>query len=414
MNANTPFTTPEDVGLSSARLARLPEHFGEYVKRGKLAGVSTLVSRAGKIAHFETVGERDREKGLSLEKDTIFRIYSMSKPITSVALMMLYEEGRFQLSHEVARYIPSFANLQVWDGGTSDEYKTKPCERPMTIRDLLTHTSGLTYGFMHAHPVDKIYRKRGIDGAATANGMTLEAFCDALSEIPLLFSPGTQWSYSVATDVCGRLVEVLSGQSLDTFFQSRIFDPLGMVDTSFVAPKNKLNRFAANYEKDPRTREVRLFDASDESSTYASPKPFLSGGGGLVSTMVDYWRFCQMFLNGGELEGVRLLSRKTVDYMTLNHLPGGKTMPEMDQSAFSETGSEGTGFGLGFSVIIDEADAQAVTSAGNHSWGGAASTYFWIDPEEDLIGILMTQLMPSRAYPLRPQMQQLVYAAIED
>lgn len=414
MNAVTEFVTPEDVGLSSERLAAIPPYFNTYVERGKLAGVSTLIARGGKIAHFETIGERDREKNLPLEKDTIFRIYSMSKPITSVALMMLYEEGKFQLSHEVSRYIPSFAKLQVWDGGTVDDYKTKPCERAMTIRDLLTHTSGLTYGFMNVHPVDAIYRKTGIEGAATATGMDLEEFCDKLAEIPLLFSPGTQWSYSVATDVCGRLVEVLSGKTLDVFLQERIFGPLGMVDTGFHVPAEKIGRFAANYEKNPRTKETRLFDPSDENSTYAKPKPFLSGGGGLVSTMLDYWRFCQMFLNGGELDGVRLLSPKTVDYMTLNHLPGGKTMPEMDQSAFSETGSEGTGFGLGFSVIVDPAEAQAVTSLGNHSWGGAASTYFWIDPEEDLIGILMTQLMPSRAYPLRPQLQQLVYGSLLD
>lgn len=414
MNAETPFTTPEDVGLCATKLANIPNYFGSYVDRGKLAGVSTLVARGGKIAHFDTVGLRDRENSLPMEKDTIFRIYSMSKPITSVALMMLYEEGHFQLSHEVSRYIPSFANLKVWDGGTAEDYRTKPCERPMTIRDLLTHTSGLTYGFMHVHPVDEMYRVAGIDGAATANGMNLEEFCDKLSEIPLLFSPGTQWCYSVATDVCGRLVEVLSGRPLDEFFQSRIFDPLGMVDTGFTVPAEKLSRFAANYEKHPKTKEVRLFDSADEHSTYAKPKPFLSGGGGLTSTMIDYWRFCQMFLNGGELDGVRILSPKTVDYMTLNHLPGGKTLPEMDQSAFSETGSDGMGFGLGFSVVIDAAEAQAVTSEGNHSWGGAASTYFWIDPEEDLIGILMTQLMPSRAYPLRPQMQQLVYGALLD
>jgi len=414
MNAETPFTTPEDVGFDTSKLSNITNYFGTYVEKGKLAGVSTLVARGGKIAHFETVGERDRENSLPMEKDTIFRIYSMSKPITSVALMMLYERGLFQLSHEVHRYIPSFKKLQVWDGGTFDDYKTKPCERAMTIRDLLTHTSGLTYGFMHVHPVDKVYRKSGIEGAATANGMNLEEFCDALADIPLLFSPGTQWSYSVATDVCGRLVEVLSGQPLDTFLQENIFDPLGMVDTGFMVPADKLKRFSANYEKDPKTKEVRLFDPGSDKSTYATPKPFFSGGGGLTSTMTDYWRFCQMFLNGGELDGVRILSPKTVDYMTLNHLPDGKTLPEMDQSAFSETGSEGTGFGLGFSVILDPAETQTVNSEGSHAWGGAASTLFWIDPQEDMVCILMTQLMPSRAYPLRPQMQQLVYGALVD
>ncbi|MGB3808953.1 MAG: serine hydrolase domain-containing protein [Parvibaculum sp.] len=411
MNVAAKVVRAEDVGLISSRLASIPDFMKSYLDQGKLAGVSTLISRHGQIAHFETIGHRDREAGTPLERDTIFRIYSMTKPITSLALMMLHEEGRFQLNHPVSRYIPEFKKLKVWAGGTKEKYETKPCEREMTIRDLLTHTSGLTYGFMYAHPVDAMYRSSGIDGANTI-GMTLKEMVEKLADIPLLFSPGEEWSYSVATDVCGRLVEVLSGMALDEFFASRIFGPLGMVDTGFFVPKDKLHRFATNYFKDPKSGKQGVMDKGDESSTYAQAPVFLSGGGGLVSTMMDYWRFCQMLLNGGEFNGHRLVSPKTIEFMTLNHLPGDATMKDMSSSAFSELAAEGTGFGLGFSVLLDPAEAQSIGSVGNFSWGGAASTYFWIDPEEDIVAILMTQLYPSSTYPLRPQLQQLVYAAI--
>mgnify|MGYP005812355019 CR=1 FL=1 len=413
MNVATKTVRPEDVGLNADRLAAIPQFMGSYVDRGKLAGLSTLVSRHGEIAHFESIGHRDRELKLPLERDSIFRIYSMSKPITSLALMMLFEEGHFQLNHEVHRYIPEFRKLRVWAGGTNAAWATKEPARPMTIRDLLTHTSGLTYGFMNQHPVDRMYRHAGIDGVRS-DDITLKEMVERLADIPLLFSPGEYWNYSVSTDVCGYLVEVLSGRPLDEFLEARIFKPLGMVDTGFSVPKEKLGRFTANYEKNAQTREVTLIDKSDETSAYARPKRFLSGGGGLVSTMMDYWRFCQMCLNGGTFNGHRLISPKTLEFMTLNHLPGGKTMKQMSLSSFGELASEGAGFGLGFQVILDPAEAQSIGSPGNFSWGGAASTYFWIDPEEDLIAILMTQLMPSSTYPLRPQMQQLVYAAIED
>lgn len=411
MNVVTKIARPEDVGLNSARLAAIPEFMGSYVDRGKLAGLSTLVSRHGEIVHFESIGQRDRERGLPMERDSIFRIYSMSKPITSVALMMLYEEGHFQLNHEVSRYIPEFKKLRVWAGGTNEAWATKEPARPMTIRDLLTHTSGLTYGFMNQHPVDRMYRRGGIDGSATSQ-LTLKDMVEKLADIPLLFSPGEHWNYSVSTDVCGYLVEVLSGRPLDEFLQARIFAPLGMVDTGFMVPNDKLDRFTANYEKNAKTREVRLVDKSDETSAYAAPKRFLSGGGGLLSTMTDYWRFCQMCLNGGEFEGTRLLSRKTMEFMRQNHLPGGRTMKEMSLTGFGELAAEGAGFGLGFQVILEPAEAQAIGSVGNFSWGGAASTYFWIDPEEDLIAIFMTQLYPSSTYPFRPQLQQLVYGAV--
>jgi CubicO group peptidase (beta-lactamase class C family) len=413
MNITSKSVRAEDVGLISERLAEIPKYMQAYIDSGKLAGVTTLVARRGEIAHFECIGVKDKDTKAPMTHDTIFRIYSMTKPITSTALMMLHEEGKFLLNHPVSRYIPSFKKLKVWAGGTQEAYDTKPCEREMTIRDLLTHTSGLTYGFMMAHPVDAMYRAAGIDGANTV-GMTLEEFVEKLSDIPLLFSPGTEWSYSVATDVCGRLVEILSGMSLDKFFETRIFKPLGMVDTAFHVPADKLPRFASNYFKNPVTRKEGLMDKGDATSTYAKPPSFLSGGGGLVSTMSDYWRFCQMLVNGGEFNGARIVSRKTVEFMRLNHLPGDKTMAEMSSSAFSELASEGTGFGLGFAVTLDPAELQQIGSVGNFSWGGAASTYFWIDPEEDMVAILMTQLYPSSTYPLRPQLAQLVYAAIGD
>lgn len=413
MNIAAQTACPEDLGLSAGRLAAIPDYFGSYVDSGKLAGFSTLVSRHGEIAHFECVGMRDRERGLPLEKDTIFRIYSMTKPVTSLALMMLHEEGHFQLNHPVSRYIPAFGKLRVWAGGAPGRFETAPCAREMTIRDLLTHTSGLTYGFMYSHPVDEMYREAGIDGANTVR-LTLEEMVEALADIPLLFSPGEHWNYSVSTDVCGRLIEVLSGRPLDEFLASRIFAPLGMNDTGFMVPQEKLDRLATNYFKNPKTGKTGIMDMGDETSSYAKPPRFLSGGGGLVSTMMDYWRFCQMLLNGGELDGVRLVSRKTIEFMTMNHLPGGRSMKEMTTAAVSELAAEGAGFGLGFAVLLDPAEAQMAGSTGNFSWGGAASTYFWIDPEEDLIAIMMTQLYPSTTYPLRPQFQQLVYAAITD
>ena len=413
MNVATKVVRAEDVGLIPERLDAIPKYMQSYLDSGKLAGVSTLVSRRGEIAHFECIGVKDKDTKAPLTHDTIFRIYSMTKPITSLALMMLYEESKFQLNHPVSRYIPAFKKLKVWAGGNEKEYDTKPCERAMTIHDLLTHTSGLTYGFMQAHPVDAMYRAAGIDGANTV-GMTLEEFTEKLADIPLLFSPGKEWSYSVATDVCGRLVEVLSGMPLDEFFSTRIFKPLGMIDTGFHVPAEKLPRFASNYFKNPVTHKEGLMDKGDATSTYAKPPSFLSGGGGLVSTMMDYWRFCQMLLNGGEFDGHRFVSRKTIDFMRMNHLPEDKTMAQMSSSAFSELASEGTGFGLGFAVTLDPAELQQIGSHGSYSWGGAASTYFWIDPEEDIVAILMTQLYPSSTYPLRPQLAQLVYAAIGD
>ena len=412
MTIMTPVETPEEVGLNSERLARIPDYFQDYLDRKKVSGMSFLIARGGRIAYQHSMGVQDFDTNSPVTTDTIFRIYSMSKPITSVALMMLYEEGKFRLDHEVSRYIPEFAQLRVYDQGGIDDFTTKPLERPMIVRDLLTHTSGLTYGFMFQNTVDRLYRKNPINEARSSK-MTLEEYCIELAKLPLVFSPGTSWNYSVSTDVCGRLVEVMSGMSLDEFFKKRIFEPLNMTDTSFDIPVDKVDRFASCYERDPKTKETRLQD-SGSASAYFGKKSFFSGGGGLISTIGDYYKFCQMLLNGGELNGKRLLSPTTIDFMTTNHLPENKTMSGMGDSLFSENRMDGSGFGLGFSVILNPVDVMAVGSVGSYSWGGAASTYFWIDPSEDLLAIFMTQLMPSDAYPMRAQLQQLTYAAIEN
>jgi CubicO group peptidase (beta-lactamase class C family) len=411
--------SPEKLGLSTERLGRImPFVAGQYVNAGKLPGVSTLVARRGQVAHVDAIGQRDIANGLPLTLDTIVRIYSMTKPITSVALMALYEEGRFQLDDPVSRFVPAWANLRVWEDGNPLKFRTKFPEREMTIRDLLTHTSGLSYGFMYNHPVDAIYRHRGVErplGLMAGNAdpaRTTAELVDKLTDVPLLFSPGTQWAYSVATDVCGRLVEIISGQPLDLFVAQRVTGPLGMVDTAFHVTDDKLDRFAACYSY---TKDDPLVLTDPVATSGYRPVPtYVSGGGGMVSTMSDYLRFCTMLLNRGELDGVRILGRKTVELMTMNHLPGGQDMDQMAERAFSETSYEGVGFGLGFAVVIDPAATQSIASRGTYSWGGAASTGFWIDPTEELIVIVLTQLLPSSTYPVRRELQSLVYAALID
>ena len=404
-----PFETPANLELASDRLASITPFFKSYLDKKKLVGFSTLIARGGKIAHFECGGATSLEEGQKVGQDTIFRIYSMTKPITSVALMMLFEKGLFRLDNPVEKFLPEFKDIQVWDGGSNLRPSARPASRRMRVHDLLTHTSGLTYGFMHSHPVDRFYRQKKIG----ENVMTLEEMVKTAVQLPLLFEPGTKWNYSIATDVCGRLVEVLSGQPLDVFLHENIFTPLGMVDTGFFVPEDKQHRLMANYQRHPRTSELDVIDPAGGASPYAKKPVYLSGGGGLVSTAGDYFRFCQMLLNGGTLDGATLLSPKTVDFMTMNHLPNDATLDEISVSTFSENRFEGTGFGLGFSVVMDPAALMMPVSLGTYSWGGAASTFFWIDPMEDMIGIFMTQFMPSDYYPLRPQLQQLAYAALK-
>lgn len=406
--ADTNFTTDNSMGISSERLKKIPDYFASYLERKKLPCLGTLVSVGGEIVHEAWSGVKDWDTAEPVTPDTIFRIYSMTKPITSVAAMMLFEEGKLRLDHELYRYIPAFKDVMVWDGGTADAPKLRKPDQPILVRDLFTHTSGLTYGFIMAHPVDEMYRKAKIGSSRD----DLETFCNKLAAMPLVFSPGERFNYSHATDVLGRIVEAASGQSLDEFFQSRIFEPLGMKDTGFFVPEEKLDRLMSCYQRNPLTGEITKQDESGGDSVYASKPVYLSGGGGLVSTIHDYHRFCRMLLNFGELDGQRILASKTMEFMTENHLPKNQTMRDMGDELFSETRMDGSGFGLGWSVLMSPVEAMQPGSTGTFSWGGMASTFFWIDPEEDLIGIMMTQMMPSSSYPIRPQFQQLVYAAI--
>jgi len=402
---------PEEVGLSSSRLARIGDHMKRYIDTGKIAGTLTLVARRGQVAYLEPLGHLEIERRRPVTADAVWRIYSMTKPVTSVGLMMLYEEGRFQLDDPVHRFIPSWQNLRVFVGGNYPTFKTAAAERPMTIRDLLSHTSGLTYGFMERTNVDAAYRKLGV-ADQTRSGYTLQDMVETLAELPLEFSPGTRWNYSVATDVIGHLIEVISGQRLDAYLRERILDPLGMRDTGFVLEDQQVARFAANYERQG-DGSLKMID-NPEQSNYRK-RSFFSGGGGLLSTAPDYFRFTSMLQNMGELDGVRLLGRKTVELMTMNHLPGGQDLTDLAQAGmFTETAYAGVGFGLGFSVVQASVREKILGSAGEFAWGGAASTAFWIDPAEDLIVIFMTQLMPSSSYPLRRELRVLTYASLVD
>ena len=402
---------PEELGLSSERLARIDRHLEQhYVAPGKIAGCLTLVARRGGIAHCSALGSRDLARGLPMTDDTVFRIYSMTKPIVSVALMMLFEEGRFALGDPVHRFLPGWRAQGVYVQGRHPAFQTRPVDRPMTVHDLLTHQSGLTYGFMQRTNVDAAYRRLGI--GEHKPGDTLAGFVETLGALPLEFSPGTAWNYSVSTDVVGRLVELLSGQPLDQFLRERLFVPLGMRDTGFRVPEASRARLAACYTRGPGKR--LLLEDDPEQSRWAREVTFFSGGGGLVSTAHDYLRFCEMLRRGGVLDGERILSRRTIELMTTNHLPGGRDLTECALGYFAETKYEGQGFGLGFSVVLDGARAVTPAPAGTYGWGGAASTIFWIDPREELVVIFLTQLIPSRTFDFRGQLQAIVYGALEE
>ncbi|MEM7537035.1 MAG: serine hydrolase domain-containing protein [Chloroflexota bacterium] len=399
--------SPESVGLSTERLNYIPERLNRYVDEEKLPGYMVLVARHGKPAYLYRYGLCDVRANAPVQEDTIYRIYSMTKPITSVALLMLYERGLFQLNDPVSRFIPEFKDLAVYKSGDVNNIETEPTQREVTIRDVMTHTAGFTYGFFGDHPVDQLYnQQRVMDRKGTLRDMVQK-----LAGIPLVFQPGTHWSYSLATDILGHLVEIVSGQPLDEYFEQHIFAPLGMVDTGFHVPANKVSRFAANYQFDENG--YKLIDDPKES-TYLPKPTFFSGGGGLVSTIADYQQFCTMLLNKGEHNGARLLGRKTVELMTSNHLPGGGDLTSMGQAVFSETPYDGIGFGLGVSVVLNPPASQILGSAGEYAWGGAASTAFWIDPVEEMNVIFLTQLMPSSTYPIRRELRVLTYQAIVD
>ncbi|GJE27273.1 serine hydrolase domain-containing protein [Methylobacterium organophilum] len=399
---------PRSLGLCPERLERVDAWMRRYVETGRLAGLSVMLSRRGETAFFRAHGMADIARGKPFTAETITRIYSMTKPLTSLAVLMLYEEGRFQLDDPLARYLPDFAEMRVATGGNRVKLETEPALRPITIRDLLTHTAGLTYGFMEATLVDALYRIHGIDFQASEH--SLADLVARVARQPLLAQPGAEWNYSVATDVLGHLVAVLSGMDFAAFMRTRILAPLGMHDTDFSVPEAKHGRFAANYVFG-RDGRLKVYDDA-VGSRFLAPPPVASGGGGLVSTAADYMRFCRLVLNRGSLDGVRLLGRKTVDLMLMNHLPG--DLAAMGQPRFSESSYTGIGFGLGFSVMLDPARAQIVGTPGEVAWGGLASTSFWIDPAEDLAVVLLAQLIPSSALPLRRELRVLTYAALVD
>jgi CubicO group peptidase (beta-lactamase class C family) len=398
-------------GFDPQRLARIDRHLDRYVEAGRLAGWQLLIARDRRIAHLGSGGLRDVEAGLPVEPDTIWRIFSMTKPITSVAAMMLYEEGGFELKDPIARFLPAFADMRIYDGGSSQKPRTVAATEPIRMWHLLTHTAGLTYGFHYAHPLDTMYRDRGYEWG-TPSGMDLAAVCDQYAELPLLFEPGSEWNYSVATDVLGRVVEVLAGAPLDQVLAERVLEPLGMDDTAFWAAGESADRLAALYTPDPRTGRATRYDRMGR--IHLGAPDCLLGGGGLVSTIADYHRFTQMLLGGGELDGVRLLGPRTLGFMTANHLPGGADLEQYGRPLFSETTYDGVGFGLGFSVVQDPVAARYPASRGEFAWGGAASTAFWVDPVERLTVVFMTQLIPSSTYALRAQLHQLIHQAIVD
>ncbi|HEY4943096.1 MAG TPA: serine hydrolase domain-containing protein [Rhizomicrobium sp.] len=412
---------PESVGLSSKRLATLDRVMKErYVDGGLLNGIHTQIFRRGALAHNSMAGQMDIERGKAWREDAIVRIYSMTKPITAVALMMLVEEGRIGLDDAVHTHIPSWKNLRVYQSGvpslvenTAGQFLTAPCERPMKVVDLVTHTSGLTYGFMWRTAVDAAYRAQKINDFQTPGG--LEGMMEQLSKLPLDFSPGTKWNYSVSIDVMGYLVQKCSGMTFGEFLRTRLFEPLGMKDTAFSVPAAKMDRFASCYMPKPGGG-LRIQDDAGKS-TYAETPKLESGGGGLVSTMADYMRFCRMMLGGGTLDGVQILSPKTVKMFSLNLLEGGKLLTDIVAAPglFSEAGYSGVGFSIGCGVTVDPALTRVPGTPGEFFWGGAASTAFWIDPKEDLTVVFMTQVMGTDArLTLRRDLRTLVYSAMTE
>jgi CubicO group peptidase (beta-lactamase class C family) len=407
---------PEQVGLSSERLERIGKIFNREIDQGKLPGAVVLVARKGRVAYFESFGFRDKAAGVPMTKDSLFEIYSMTKPLVSVAAMMLVEEGRLQLADPVAKFLPEFANLQVsvpkFDAASGKvTYGLASLDRPMTVQDLLRHTSGLVYGDSTADAqVKDAYLKSGIlklnDATYDLRDLTPDEEIARLSKLPLAHQPGTAWEYSVSVDVLGRVVEKVSGERLSDFLDERLFKPLKMVDTGFFIPKPNIDRLAQPLSTDPTTgAPVKLHDVSARPAND-------SGGAGGVSTPSDYLRFAQMMLNGGWLDDAQILSRTTVGLMTSDHL--GPQVARVMQPSEVTMGSPGYTFGLGFAVRPEPGIVAFPGSQGDYMWAGFAGTYFWIDPKEELIGILMTQAPgPTRQY-YRREIRQLVYQAITD
>ena len=404
-------------GLNAARLERIGDFLERsYVAPGKIAGCQVLVARRGHTAYRRSIGLMDVERSKPMADDAVLRIYSMTKPVVSVALMTLWERGAFQLDEPIAKAFPEFDEPKVWVEGEGEAMRTEPAARPVTYRQVLSHTAGFTYGGLleqvgapgSGDPVDAAYKALRIRRDPAED---LEAFMGKLAQAPLRYQPGTKWMYSLATDVVGALVERLSGRRLDVFLREEIFEPLGMDDTGFSVPERAHDRFAACYARGA-DKALKLVDDA-EKSPFLQPPVFLSGGGGLVSTLEDYGRFCDMLRCGGAVDGQRIIGPRTLDLMTANHLPGGGDLSTLALDSFSETLPAGVGFGLGFAMTLDGV-AAGYACEDEYYWGGAASTAFWIDPIEDLYVVFLTQLMPSTTYNFRAQLRSLVYAAIED
>jgi CubicO group peptidase (beta-lactamase class C family) len=403
-----PEVDPGEVGLDADRLARLDEHLDSYVADGRQKGSLIAVTRGGKVAHVSARGYRDEEAGLPVEPDTIWRIYSMTKPITSVAAMILFEEGKLSLFDPVAKFIPSFAEPRVYRGGPAAAPITAPATQPLLVWHLLTHTSGLSYGFYFTGPIDELYRTNGFL-LGLPEDYTLEEACDRWATFPLLFEPGSEWNYSHGTDVVGRIVEVLSGRPLDEFFAERILEPLGMTETRFALADGDEERLTALYMFDPETGKA--VDASVQNLIAPGRPRFFAGGHGLISTAADYHRFTQMLLNRGDLDGVRVLAPRTVDLMAANHLPGNATMDEYGRPLGALVSNVGRGFGLGLAPLVDPIAAKSLSSKGEYHWGGAAGTHFWVDPSEELTVLFFTQVLfaPDELW---LTMRRLVYQAL--
>lgn len=400
---------PSEVGLDAKALDRLDQHVAHYVDEGRLPGFLVAVSRGGRVAHLTTHGLRDVAAGLPVEADTLYRIYSMTKPVTSVAALILMEEGRLRLDDPVADHLPAFAGQRVYAGGSGEDLTTRPVEQPLLVRHLMTHTSGLTFAFYHCHPVDALYREAGLESAVLP-GSNLAETVEAYARLPLQFEPGTQWNYSVSTNVLGRIVEVVSGQPLDTFLAERIFRPLGMPDAGFQVTDEQAGRLAELYGD----TDGGGIEPIAGLPLFGRPR-FLSGSGGMVATAYDIHRFSELLRRRGELDGVRLLAPQTVDFMTRNHLPGGADLRAFgSRPAHDEPGNDGVGFGLGVSVVVDPDRTQAPAGLGTYGWSGVATTTFWIDPQADVSVQFLTQVRPRRSLKLYPDLKRLVHEALAD
>jgi CubicO group peptidase (beta-lactamase class C family) len=405
------------LGFDHGRLKRLDQYFARYVDDGELSGWQLAITRHGEVAHLAACGHRDREAGSPVADDTVWRIFSMTKPIASVAAMTLWEEGAFELTDPVSRWIPSFADVRVYDRGSVNDFVAVPAIEPIRVWHLLAHASGITSGFLNTTVVDALYRRAGF-GLGQPGPSSLASLCDDIAGLPLLFQPGTAWGYGSSTDVLGRLIEIWSGQPLDVAIAERVTRPLGMDDTAFHADETRVDRLAALYVPDVETGQAVRADELGDRARHA-PR-VMSAAGGLVSTLPDYVRFTQMLRGQGELDGVRILSPRTLRLMTANHLSG--DLAELSTGGYTQAFLAGVGFGLGFAVVMDPVKSHTITSPGEYYWGGAASTVFWVDPVEDLTVVFMTQLMPMRngilvpgeAFPLRSKLRQLVYSSIVD